>query len=290
MFWGIVSSVLSVLNTFAYRKAVLAGVAMGARPLFRTFFNNAVVLAILGAAVFFPKTFGIDFSPYVSEPSVFLLAVTASVAGIGSSLAGQYAYANERAGTLAPFSETGRLLTVVAGFFLFAGSSVGSFVSALVAIFALVAFSVDFRSFSMNRYCVVLAASGILRAVSALATGYVVTRVTPITLTLFDVAFAAAACLPVLVAKKGFPVFERSTFVPLVKWTAANDAIWIVTFVISLFLLKNLGIVVASLLGMISLVLTIALDAAFSKRLPDFRTSAVALVVSAAVVSGSLLS
>ncbi len=90
---------------------------MGARPLFRTFYNNFIVVAIVLALFAIGKPFGnfaaLDFSPYVSEPLLLLLAAGASLAGIGSSLAGQYAYSNERAGVLAPYSETGRLFTIV---------------------------------------------------------------------------------------------------------------------------------------------------------------------------------
>lgn len=163
MFWGIVSSVLSVFNTFAYQRAIFSGIELGFGALFRAFYNNSFAsILLLGLwAVAFP--FGgfvsLDLSPYFSDPILLLLGVTASLAGIGSSLAGQYAYSNERAGVLAAYSETGRLLTIVAGFFIFTNSSIVSFVSALIAVFAIVGLSVDFRSFSVNRYCAVLAAA-----------------------------------------------------------------------------------------------------------------------------------
>lgn len=101
MFWGIVSSVLSVINTFAYQRAISAGVAMGAKPLFRTFYNNVVVIAIILALFVVAMPFGdfvsLDFRPYFREPLLLALATGASLAGIGASLAGQYAYSNERA-------------------------------------------------------------------------------------------------------------------------------------------------------------------------------------------------
>lgn len=291
MFWGIVSSVLSVLNTFAYQRAISAGLAMNSRPLFRTFMNNAVVIAIVAALFLVTKPFGdfvaVDFSPYFANPVYLFLALGASAAGIGASLAGQYAYSNERAGVLAPFSETGRLLTVVAGFFLFAGSSIVAFASALVAVFSILAFSVDFRSFSVNRYCAVLAASGALRAFASLAIGYVVFAVSPFTITLFDASFATLACFGVLFFSKGFPIFDRPKFGKLVVWTAANDGTWMVTFVISLFLLKSLGIVTTSLLGMLTLVLTVVFDSVRTGRFPPGKISALVTVVALCVGVGS---
>lgn len=264
---------------------------MGARALFRTFFNNAVVVMIVAAALLITKPFGsplaIDFGPYLAEWKVMALAAAASFAGIVSSAMGQYAYANEKAGILAPYAETGRLLTVVAGFFVLGNSSVPALFSALVAVGAILACSVDFRSFSVNRYCGILAASGVLRAFSALAIGYLAARATPFTITLFDVSLAAAACLPALAYLRGFPKFDRPKFRRLFGWTFVNDAIWLATFVISLFLLKDLGIVKASLLGMLALVLTVAADAGISRRLPDRRTASLVTVVAACVAFGS---
>lgn len=292
MFWGLVSSVLSVLNTFAYQRAISAGLALGANSMFRVFFNNVIVILLVVAAwagsAPFSWTVSADLSPYFSRLDLLFFGVLASVSGILSSSAGQYAYANEKAGTLAPYSETGRLLTVVLGFFLFSNSPLVTLVSALVAIFAILVFSVDFRSLSVNRYCAVLAASGLLRAVAALATGYVVLSVAPFAITLFDVSFAAVVCAAVLFRTNGFPKFDRPKFAELAKWTAVNDAIWIATFVISLFLLKNLGIVAASLLGMLTLVLTVVFDSMGSRRLPEWKTALLATVVAASVTVGSL--
>ncbi len=167
------------------------------------FYFNAVavviVVAISVATIVFSDFARIDFSPYFSDWTILLLSIFASLAGIGGTFGAQYAYANERAGTLAPYSETGRLFTVLFGFFLFSNSSWITFWSAMVAILAIVGFSIDFRSFSINRYCAILAASGLARAFSSIAIGYVVLKATPFSITLFDVLFASTACFLVLV-------------------------------------------------------------------------------------------
>ncbi len=60
------------------------------------------------------------------------------------------------------------------------------------------------------------------------------------------------------------------------------------TFVISLLLLKDIGIVATSLLGMLTLVLTIALDSVRTKTFPDRKIGALAFIIGACVLSGSL--
>lgn len=92
-----------------YQKSIIVGTSLGAGLLFRTFYYNAVaavLVALIFAASFpFSNFASVDLSPYFSDWTVLLLAVSASLAGIGATLAGQYAYANERAGVLAPYSE-----------------------------------------------------------------------------------------------------------------------------------------------------------------------------------------
>lgn len=71
MFWGIVSSVLSVFNTFAYQQSILTGIALGSNSLFRTFYNNAVAVVLIVVisliSIPFSSFARIDFSPYVSD-------------------------------------------------------------------------------------------------------------------------------------------------------------------------------------------------------------------------------
>lgn len=74
----------------------------------------------------------------------------------------------------------------------------------------------------------------------------------------------------------------------LTKWTVASDAIWIVTFVISLLLLKDIGIVAVSLLGMLTLVLTIAFDSYRMRIFPELKLLLLATTVAVCVTAGSL--
>ncbi len=106
---------------------------------------------------------------------------------------------------------------------------------------------------------------------------------------MFDVVFAALVTLAAVAWKRALPDFRnRRKFFALAKWTAANDAIWIVTFVISLLLLKDIGIVAVSLLGMLTLVLTIAYDSYRAKKLPETKIILLALTVASCVAVGSV--
>ncbi|MFZ3233693.1 MAG: hypothetical protein WA194_09530 [Patescibacteria group bacterium] len=114
-----------------------------------------------------------------------------------------------------------------------------------------------------------------------------VAKITPFTITFFDVAFASVACGAVLLWKGWMPPFDRPKLVELTKWTAANDGTWMVTFIISLVLLKSLGIVTVSLLGMLTLVLTVVFDAHRAHKFPPLKISILAVTVASCVAVGS---
>ena len=63
-----------------------------------------------------------------------------------------------------------------------------------------------------------------------------------------------------------------------------NDIVWLVTFAIGLFLIKDLGIIFASLLGMLSLIATIGLAWVMEKQRPETKNLIVVGVVSVCIV------
>ncbi len=286
---GIFSSLLNVVNTDVYRRAISVALSYRAGALFRTFFMNALSLGLVALLVLvlaFVPGESANFSP-LSDPFLLAVVFSVSASGMASAVIGQYAYANERIGTLAPYGETGRILTILGGFALFSGTSFLSFACALLAGLAIMAASVDFRNFSVNRYCAALAASGILRAYSALCAGWIVLRLDAVPFVAADLAAATVVTFG-LVWREGFPKgLPGAAFAHMGKWFLANDAIWFVSYLISLFLLKDLGVVVTSLLGMVAMVATVAYGRFVLGERPESKTWALAAFVATCVVVGS---
>lgn len=85
------------------------------------------------------------------------------------------------------------------------------------------------------------------------------------------------------------PAFaDRPKFLEYTKWTIVNDATWLITFVISLLLLKDIGLVATSLLGMLTLVLTVAFDSYRQRKFPETKLFLLAGTVAVCVTAGSL--
>jgi drug/metabolite transporter (DMT)-like permease len=280
--YGLIASAINVVNTGVYQRTIMVASSFGAGPAYRMFLMGSFSLPFIALAA----VLGADFSPLVRDPLLLAAVLSVSVAGIVSGGVSQYAYANEKIGVLAPFGEMGRILTVIAGFALFSNTSLIAFGAALLAGIAVMGASVDFKNFSVNRYCGAMAASGLLRAYVAVCSGWVLARLEAVPFTLADVAFASAVTF-FFARREGIPKIPRSGYLQMGKVFLLNDALWLIAYLISLFLLKELGVVVASLLGMIAMVATVAYGRFVLGERPDGKTWALASFVAACVVAGS---
>ena len=246
---------------------------------------NALCVLLLAVVWFLtPSGITVGFSPFLSDYRILLAVGAVSTSGLVASFMGQYAYLNERIGVIAPFGEMGRVLTIVAGFFIFSGKSATTFVFALAAGLAILATSVDFKNFSVNRYCGALAASGVLRAFAAVCSVWILSKIASVTFASSDVLFATAVTA-VFAFREGFPKYDRDSYVRMGKGFFASDVLWLVSYLISLFLVQNLGIVTASLLGMSAMVATVVYGRFFLKERIGGKTWALAAFVASCVLA-----
>lgn len=268
MVWWFVTAFLSVINTFVYQTGLQKAVSLGSSSVFRVFFLNGTVVLIIGVLwLFLEKFLDWNFAAYL-DPKLFALTLAMAVWSFIATLLTQYSYVNEKAWILAPYGEISRIATVILWFLVFSNSSVSTFVSALVAAAFIIGLSVDFKRFSFNKYCVILSGAGLLRAVISIGVAYVITKTTSMTFIFMDSFYITCFLLVALAFRWGFPKGDRKGFVEMTAWILGNNAIWIVSYAISLFLIKDIWLVATSLLGTITLVLTVVLDSVFSKRFP----------------------
>ena len=68
-----------------------------------------------------------------------------------------------------------------------------------------------------------------------------------------------------------------------------NNIFWLASYVITLFLMKDLGIVMTSLLGMITLVLTILSSYIFFHDKPTRKNLLVASIIIGCIIGGAIL-
>lgn len=239
----------------------------------------------------FPKYITIDVSILRDNLLIPLLIGVNSILGIGTGLVSQYAYKNEKVSVLTPFGEVGRIFTIVLGFLFFSGTSVSSFIFALLAASVLILSSVDLRTFHINKYCFALLGVGLVRATNTMLIGYVISRVTAFTLISVDLLIVSIILFLFLLLSPRFSILttEKNTFAPIFGLISINNAFWLVSYAITLFLMKDLGIVITSLLGMITMAMTILSSYVFFRDIPARKDIAVTIIILCCIVGGTVL-
>jgi len=137
----------------------------------------------------------------------------------------------------------------------------------------------------------VLGFSGFMRALATIVVGYVLLQITPLTLISIDVTIVSILLLFFLLLSPKFSLFipNRKSFLPIIKLITINNILWLITYTITLFLIKNLGIVTTALLSMITMILTIFSSYFFFRDIPTRKNIIIAIIVMMCIVGGVAL-
>ncbi len=250
------AAVLDSIDLVAYKRASEIAAEERLDDNFLYFFGYAVVIATFPIFFFvFPEIVSEDFPKLFADVRNVSLLFLLTIPSIVSGALWSYAYANEKISVLAPYSQLSEILTVVAGFFLFVGTPTASFVFALLALGVIFVSNYEYgKRLAFNRSCLVLSISEFFRAASVLVSAFLVVSVNP-----FSVIYAQCFVgIGLLAAYFGFrrfrgfriPVEHRKTFV---IGTVTSNLFWILVTGIGLYLYKEVGVVTAILLSMVSL-------------------------------------
>lgn len=166
--------------------------------------NVGTLFLLLPLFFLLPSFVQIDFSTLGSHMWLFLLIGINSLLGITIGLISQYAYKNEKISTLTPFSEVGRIFTIILGFIFLSGTRISSLIFALLAASVLILSSIDFKTFHINKYCLALLGTGLIRAINTLIIGFALIQFTPFTLITLDVSIVSAILFLLLLSSRKF--------------------------------------------------------------------------------------
>ncbi len=292
MFWGVLTAFLSAINMVVYKKVLVINAKNSISRI--GLYGYMCLLVVIMVWIFhmiIPQYIPLDFHAVKSTPLILLGIILFSLLGIFASNLSQYAYKNEKISVLTPFGETGRIITIILGFFLFSGTSTLTFFFALASALILVLASINFRSFSFNRYTLMILWTGVIQSINTFIAGYTLVHISSFSFILADNITISLLVLVHLL------IFERSTITDIPKKTTfplfsnlfLNNLLWFVSYAITLYLMKELGIVTTSLLGMLTIVLTIVSSYIFFQDIPTRKDVATAVIIICCIVGGTIL-
>lgn len=273
MFYWILWSILWAIGDIIYKKALLLSDGKISNKLYQLVWNSYMSVVLLFWYILLDLGF-------INLTVVWLLLIT-WVISIISEIFEQIAYKNEKISVLLPFWEFESIITIIVWFLLFSGdTSTLSFIFALLAWIVLVLWSLDFKKFKFNKYCWLLVASAILWSIKRIIYTFVLlnlavqvfdaTVISMITSTivLFLIALLTKDYLSIKKVNK-----KMSFFIFLENITRLFVSI------ISLYLIKELWVVQAVLVGMIYLVFSMFFAFLFLKERPSKKEVLVVLLV-----------
>lgn len=177
-----------------------------------------------------------------------------------SNLFRSYAYKNEKVSVLAPYQESETIITVIMWFFLFSGVSVITFISVLIAWFILFLGSIDLKNLKFNKYVWALVLATFFISIRENILAYLlIYSITPVNLVLYSNTFSLLCVFIFIVLKIKFSwkklslskakALDKKTLI----FTSFDNLVRIWVTLVYAYLIAEIWIVEASLLGLLTI-------------------------------------
>ena len=284
--WALASSLFDIVRKHVYHRADRAGVSMIALMALVDVF---IVPVALVAHLLLGETARIDLSGYTLGSPLLWCLVVVSVLGYSGAIVDQYAYTHERISVLLPFGSLQTVLSVVFGFLLFRGdTSMLSLGLAIGAACVLFVANFDFRTYTMNRYTLMVCFTRVCYTAEELLIVYLLFSTNPLSIILVKSCILTLFGVIILTVRREWGVFARRDVMALYPYLLANTIIWMGGYMISLYIITEIGIVNKTLLGMLGITTTLALAYVCFRDRPSAKSLYLAIFTSAVICANQV--
>lgn len=253
MFFGILSSIFYSLCDIYYKKALLISKKYITDSFYQ--FIGYFFLTI----VLFICVIGIEQHVQTMSFFVFGILFVNSILNVLCEYLEQYAFRGEKISVLTPYGEFETIFATVLGFIFFSNNSNLTFLSALLAGVVLIAGSIKRKHLKINKYCLALTLSGFLTSLRFLVFWYVLVEFSELTSLFYSIGISFLIITAVVVFKRELYLVDKTPW-KLNKLIFIESGTRILANLITLYLIKNIGIVEAVLVGMTYLAVNLLLS------------------------------
>jgi drug/metabolite transporter (DMT)-like permease len=154
----------------------------------------------------------------------------------------------------------------------------------------LVGSSIDFKSFTINKYCFLILLSWVIGSINTIIAGYIILELSSVSF-IFTINTITAVVIALYIM-----VFKKWELTKIVSWTTyplfsmltLNNFLWLLSYMITLYLMKEVGVVMTSLLGMTTMALTIASSYIFFHDIPKKKDILVTMIIIGCIIWGTV--
>lgn len=283
MLYWILWALLVSLWDIAYKKSVLVA-ENKVSDLWYQFASWGVSLSLISLIYFWALLFNIQtFTNIFSLKIISILFLVGFINIIVSSIFA-YAYKNEKLAVLAPYQESETIFTVIFGFLFFSDVSITSLIFVLIAWFILVLWSLDFKNLNFNKYAFAIVFWSLVYAFKANLLAYLLVSITPLDSLFYSNLFAFMCALMIINYKKEFRNTLSWTDKKMILFMNAESITRLLVWFVYAFLVQEVWIIQATLLGLLTIFSNIAFAYFFFKEVPAKKDYIVAFFVILCIV------
>ena len=197
------------------------------------------------------------------------------------------AYANEKISTLQPFSMLFQVFPIIIWFIFIASERANflTFVFALLASMVAILPNIDFKTFKINKYSLMVLLSSIIKSFQLFATVYFLTKLDPVNFYLLETIIIIIFSFLLLLIKKEFYQFKLLNKKYLKLLTSANTvAVWSIIMVLTMY--SSLWVVATSLLSLLYIFFVFSLWYIFLWEKPSKKDIITTILISICIFLG----
>jgi hypothetical protein len=254
-------------------------------PVFFAFFGTIWWLIFSFIFIFF-GFFNIEliFNP------IFIYLIIINIACVIATNIEQAIYKTEKLSVLAPYTNLDTIIITLISYLIFLKFSIlsfqtsfFSFIIALIAGIIITVSSIDFKNFWLPKDIRLLLFSRLLRIIKNMFTGYFLVQISSIDFFVLNNASYVILSFIILIYKKELNQFNKIT-IKFFLYRMFSSLIGCVSYIIWLFLIKNLGLIISNLLWFFSLFTTLVISYFFLKDIPTKKNIIVTILISICII------
>lgn len=253
MFFGILSSIFYSLCDIYYKKAL----TISKRYITDSFYQFIGYFFL--TIVLFVVVLAVEQNIDTMSLFVFGILFVNSIFNVICEYLEQYAYRGEKISVLTPYGEAETIFATILWFIFFSNNSTLTFLSALLAGVVLIAGSIKRKHLKVNKYCLALTLSGFLTSLRFIVFWYVLLEFSELTSLFYSISISFLIITAVVVFKRELYLVDKTPW-KLNKLIFIESGSRILANLITLYLIKNIGIVEAVLVGMTYLAVNLLLS------------------------------
>jgi len=271
MFYWIIATILESLDTILWKKSL----DLNKMPQFMfnsIWYTGDFIMAFI-LILFWVFNYELIFN-YQILSIIFAIVILT----IFNSILEQYIYKSEKISVLVPYEYLSSIFVIIISFFLFSDVSIITLIITLLAIIIITLFSIDFKKLVLPKNIKLIFLLHIIWSIKLLTLWYILIKITNFDYFSIFTFFFSIITLIVFIIKKYYKQFNKWNK-EFYKYRFSASIAWTFWELMSLFIIAELWLILATLLWFLWLASTLILWYFILKDKPSKKDILLAVII-----------